>query len=374
MVPQPSLRLEIGAEMLQLACAACRERGLIVNLALLVVQSGLPGFGIPELRQLAIKFGYILKPLEVGCERMKRRELTSGVAALFSLNSIGFSGLEQLVDKSGIDFLRSGLHSLHFQPLNSVCDDLRWRPLVWSGIDLDLVRRACLVFLSAQGDNLRIVEVQVANGHVVQKPVVHRLFLALRTRIGCAMSDHPGHGAGVAVEGKSSGHARASGESGGINAVLINGEAAMRVVPHGLGCGHLRRAWPVFGIVGAGDGVPVFFRGRLVNLDRNFSTRAGIESVDHRPATVRRILRREIESVGLSEIFESDKLSDCAAGGLRVECVRLVLRGVGRCKQNDGECNAQKILLVQLNTWIPLSTSSILSRELMPKEQTESPS
>src|SRR5215471_4217198 len=140
MVPQPSLRLEIGAEMLQLACAACRERGLIVNLALLGVQGGLPGFGILELRQPALKFGYILQPLEVSCERMQRRELVHCVVTLFSLNSIGFGGLEQLVDKSGIDFLRSGLHSLQFQPLNSVCDDLRWRPLVWSGINLDLVR------------------------------------------------------------------------------------------------------------------------------------------------------------------------------------------------------------------------------------------
>src|SRR5215469_4793431 len=277
MVPQPGLRLEIGAETLQLACAGCRERGLIVNLALLGVQSGLPGFGTLELRQPALKFCYILEPLEVGCERMKRRELTHGVAALFSLNSIGFSGLEQLVDKSGIDFLRSGLHSLHFQPLNSVCDDLRWRPLVWSEINLDLVRRACLVLLSAQGDNLGIVEVKVADGNVVQEPIIRRLFLALRARISCAMSDHPGHGAGVALEGKSSGHARASGESGGINAVLIDGEAAMRVVPHGLGCSHLRRAWPVFGIVGAGDNVAVFFRGHLINLDRSLSTPAGIE-------------------------------------------------------------------------------------------------
>src|SRR5262249_48497753 len=273
-------------------------------LALLGVQGSLPGFGIPELRQLALKFGYILEPLEVGCERMQRRELTHGVAALFSLSSIGFGGLEQLVDESGINSLRSGLHSFQFQPLNSVCDDLRWGPLMRSGINLDLVGCACLVLLSAQGDNLGIVEVQVADGNEVQKPVVRRLFLALRARIGCAMSDHPGHSAGVAVEGKSSGHARASGESGGINAVLIDGEAAMSVVPHGLGCSHLRLAWSVFGIAGGGDDVTVFFRGRLVNLDRNFSTRAGIESVDHRPATVRGILRWEIESVGLSRIFE----------------------------------------------------------------------
>src|SRR5215469_6204849 len=101
MVPQPSLRLEIGTEMLQLACAACRERGLIVNLALLGVQSGLPGLGILELRQLAFKFGYILQPLEIGCERMQRRELTHGVAALLSLSSIGFGGVQQLVDESG---------------------------------------------------------------------------------------------------------------------------------------------------------------------------------------------------------------------------------------------------------------------------------
>src|SRR5215468_383231 len=150
MVPQPGLRFEIGAETLQLACARCRERGLIVNLALLVVQGSLPHLGTLELRQLALKFGYILEPLEVGCERMQRRELTHGVAALFSLSSAGFGGLQQLVDESGIDFLRSGLHSLQFQPLNSIGDDLWWRPLVWSGIDLDLVRRACVVFLSAQ--------------------------------------------------------------------------------------------------------------------------------------------------------------------------------------------------------------------------------
>src|SRR5215471_13560564 len=179
MVPQPGLRLEIGAETLQLAFAGCRERGLIVNLALLDVQGSLPRLGTLELRQFALKFGYILEALEVGCERMQRRELAHCVAALFSLSSVGFSGLEQLVDESGIDSLRSGLHSLQFQPLNSVCDDLRWRPLVWSGINLDLVRRACLVFLSAQGDNFGIVEVQIADGNVVQEPVVHRLFLAL---------------------------------------------------------------------------------------------------------------------------------------------------------------------------------------------------
>src|SRR5262249_60411464 len=110
-----------------------------------------------------------------------------------------------------------------------------------SGINLDFELCSLLVFLFAQEDELWIVEVEIAHGRVVNELIAGWLFGVDPDRISSAMSNHPRDRAGVAVHRERGRNARPARKSGGVNAVLVNGKAAMRVIPHGL-CGlQLRR-------------------------------------------------------------------------------------------------------------------------------------
>src|SRR5439155_24042399 len=110
--------------------------------------------------------------------------------------------------------------------------------------------------------------------------------------------------------GKLERHARTAGEAGCIYAVIVNRESLKRIFGHRTP--RIRRAtpWSITRIVRAGQNPTILCRRLHDTLDGRLPARARIESVENRPFTIRRVIRRKIQRITLRRIIEAFELFD----------------------------------------------------------------
>src|SRR5579864_2502405 len=89
----------------------------------------------------------------------------------------------------------------------------------------------------AQGHNLGEVEIGIADSHVVGEVFIAGRLHVRHHGVSGAVCNNSGDAAGIAIESEGCGDAGAAGEPGGVDAVFVDGQAAMRIGPHSLGRG-----------------------------------------------------------------------------------------------------------------------------------------